>query len=157
VIRYKPTGSTSYTYQSIGNSPVSAASWSTGAAIFTVPAGIESLTIFHLISSVGWLTVDDYSLTKNPDPVSFSQGMVSLDFDDGWLSTFTNGIPILNEKLFPDITESNGRFNIAKIKTRIIIISNPEVVIELILKYLNLLLPTSFSFSPIYTYFINLF
>jgi peptidoglycan/xylan/chitin deacetylase (PgdA/CDA1 family) len=52
--------------------------------------------MLHLISQVGYLTLDNVSLKKVLPPVGFSQGFVSLNFDDGWLSTFNNGLPILN-------------------------------------------------------------
>jgi peptidoglycan/xylan/chitin deacetylase (PgdA/CDA1 family) len=65
-------------------------------ATFTVPPNIQSLTLFHLIGGAGFLVVDNYSLTMVPAPPSFNRGMVSLDFDDGWQSTFTNAIPILD-------------------------------------------------------------
>jgi peptidoglycan/xylan/chitin deacetylase (PgdA/CDA1 family) len=68
-------------------------SYSTG---FIVPEGVVSLTIFHFIQAAGSLAVDDYSLIHTDNPNAFSEGMVSLTFDDGWNSIFENAIPILD-------------------------------------------------------------
>jgi peptidoglycan/xylan/chitin deacetylase (PgdA/CDA1 family) len=67
--------------------------------MFTVPAGVTSLTVFHLIKSVGSLTVDNYELreTTSSDPSRFNQGFVSINFDDGWRTTFENALPILDQ------------------------------------------------------------
>ena len=42
------------------------------------------------------MIVDNYSLNLPASYTPFTQGMVTLSFDDGWLSTYQNGIPILN-------------------------------------------------------------
>lgn len=70
--------------------------WSTISANFTVPSDYVSVTVFHLIAQVGSLTIDNTSLKKATDPSRFSNGIVTLSFDDGWMSTYQNGIPILN-------------------------------------------------------------
>lgn len=69
--------------------------WQNVKLIFTAPAGAVSATVFHLLKSVGSLTVDDFYLGESTN--AFSPGMVSLNFDDGWLSAYNNGIPILNQ------------------------------------------------------------
>jgi peptidoglycan/xylan/chitin deacetylase (PgdA/CDA1 family) len=61
-----------------------------------VPDNAVSLTVFHLINSIGSLTVDNFSLTEAVVNGGFDQGFVSLNFDDGWLVTFQNALPILN-------------------------------------------------------------
>jgi len=77
--------------------PATASNWTQFSASFTAPQNAISLTVFHLIETVGWLLVDDFSLVKESIPVyPFNQGMVTLSFDDGWLSSYQNGIPILN-------------------------------------------------------------
>jgi peptidoglycan/xylan/chitin deacetylase (PgdA/CDA1 family) len=53
------------------------------------------VTVFHALSAIGSLTLDSYSITADPAPVAFSEGMISLDFDDGWVSTYLNGLPII--------------------------------------------------------------
>jgi peptidoglycan/xylan/chitin deacetylase (PgdA/CDA1 family) len=70
--------------------------WQNVIKTFQAPANAVSVTVFHLINSVGSLTVDDFSLTEISVAGILSQGIVSLDFDDGWLTTYQNAIPILN-------------------------------------------------------------
>lgn len=84
-------------YIVLGTAPASS-SWRTFEAEFSVPAGTESLTIFHVIKSVGTLEIDDMSLVRTaaPDPVKFDKGYVSINFDDGWLSVYENALPILD-------------------------------------------------------------
>ncbi len=68
---------------------------------FTTPADADSLTIFHLIEEVGFLTTGDYSLVEtgadmDSDDTPRNRGMVTLAMDDGFKSTFTNALPILD-------------------------------------------------------------
>lgn len=58
----------SHSYQDIGTlGPAS--SYTSFTSSFTVPSNVKSLSIFHLIKSVGYLSVDTYSLTEIlPDP-----------------------------------------------------------------------------------------
>lgn len=72
-----------------------ASSWTQFSSSFLVPNGVTSVVVAHILASNGTLTTDDYSLIKGTAPV-FSQGMVTLTFDDGWKSFFTNGVPVLN-------------------------------------------------------------
>ena len=50
-------------YVDLGEVAASPTTWGQVNDTFTVPANQTSLTIFHLINSVGWLNTDDYSLT----------------------------------------------------------------------------------------------
>ncbi|MFA5828832.1 MAG: polysaccharide deacetylase family protein [Candidatus Shapirobacteria bacterium] len=84
-----------YTYVDIGN-VVASADWSTFTGEITIPTDVHSITVFHLIESIGWIITDNYSLRQKAAPIPFSQGMVSLTFDDGWLSVYQNAIPALN-------------------------------------------------------------
>lgn len=70
--------------------------WQQYTATLDVPAGAKSMTIFMLINRNGWLQTDDFSLTSYA-PVGFSAPMVSLTFDDGWSSIYTNGLPLLQK------------------------------------------------------------
>ncbi len=96
VIRYTSTAQ-AISYVSLGFLPA-AASWQTAAFDFNVPAGISTLTIFHLLAGVGSLTVDAYRLEVNntSDPSLFDKGFVSLTFDDGWKSQSSKAKPILD-------------------------------------------------------------
>ncbi len=75
-----------------------AVNWTKTSALFVPPANAIAVTIFHTLSSVGTLSVDNFSLTQQGGVVSnqFSSGMVTLSFDDGWLSHYTSVVPILN-------------------------------------------------------------
>ncbi len=99
VARYKNTAG-AYSYVQLGTVPAGA-SWKQFQKNFIVPAGVVSMTVFHLLGQNGTLVVDDYSLTTAApvpptNPNSFAQGMVTFSFDDGFLSTYQNGIPLLN-------------------------------------------------------------
>ncbi|MBP6913949.1 polysaccharide deacetylase family protein, partial [Candidatus Parcubacteria bacterium] len=81
-------------YADIGTLTPSAG-WASVEKTFTTPANTVSVTVFSLINSVGYLTVDNFYLSKTTiTPIS--QGQVSLNFDDGWLSVYNNALPILN-------------------------------------------------------------
>lgn len=85
-----------FTYQDVGFVPPSSSFVSTSAP-FYVPVGVRSVTVFHVIKSVGELTIDDTSLVRTSDPQGiFITGAVSLTFDDGWLSQFQDVVPKLN-------------------------------------------------------------
>lgn len=103
----------SLTYGWIQDIPSSANTWKQATASIVIPAGVTKATVFHLIDKKGTLTVDDFSLTKvgtstpppppppgGGDPNSFSEGMVTITFDDSWLSQYQNGLPILESAGF---------------------------------------------------------
>lgn len=56
-------GTIKYIY--LGAAATSPSTWTKFQKQFTVPAGAVSINIYHEIFSVGWLNVDDYSLTQN--------------------------------------------------------------------------------------------
>lgn len=90
----KSDGSTSYL--DIGYAEP-AEEWTRFKRAFTVPAGVASLTVFHLLNRAGWLEVDEYSLRKvASDPTRFEKGQVSLNFDDGWRSVYDHALPALD-------------------------------------------------------------
>ncbi len=73
-----------------------ASGWTKYEEQFSVPQGAKTVTVFHLIQSVGWLVTDDYALSPY-SPVGFNRPLVSLTFDDAWASVYTNGLPILQK------------------------------------------------------------
>lgn len=84
-------------YLDLGN-PAASATWKEFRRTFTVPPGVMSLTVFHVIKSVGTLHIDKYSLirtTAPADPTKLDKGYVSINFDDGWLSSYENALPLL--------------------------------------------------------------
>lgn len=60
-------GNGKYAYVDLGITPASV-SWKQASVNFTVPAGMKNLTIFHLISGVGSLQIDDVSLSAPTVP-----------------------------------------------------------------------------------------
>ena len=79
---------------------VTSSSWTQYASDFTAPTGAQDATVYLLISSVGWAETDDYSLSTYT-PTGFSEGLVSIDFDDGWKNIYTNGLPLLQKYGLP--------------------------------------------------------
>lgn len=75
-IEYLMTNGT-YSYVDLAAAPISAA-WKQYQTSFTVPAGVKSMTVMHLIEAVGTLSVDDFSLTTGsgggttPTPFDFT-------------------------------------------------------------------------------------
>jgi len=70
--------------------------WAKFEQQFSVPKGAKTVTVFHMIKSVGWVITDDYNLTTYT-PVGFNRALVSLTFDDAWASVYTNGLPVLQK------------------------------------------------------------
>jgi peptidoglycan/xylan/chitin deacetylase (PgdA/CDA1 family) len=96
-VRFTTTNN-SFIYKDIAVLPSSNNTWTTSVNYFRVPDTTVSLTIFHLIKSLGSLTTDNYLLTKlDSDPSQFGEGMVSVNFDDGLLSSYTNALPVLTK------------------------------------------------------------
>lgn len=70
--------------------------WQQYSDVFTVPANATSFSIYFLIAGNGWLQTDDYSIADSA-PTGFDTPMVSLTFDDGWSSIYSNGLPLLDK------------------------------------------------------------
>lgn len=91
-------------YLAVLGAPTVSAAWNQFSAQYTVPAGVTSIIMAHVIHGVGSLTTDDYAITEtttggtvNPSPTptsgpNFSRALISLTFDDGWKSIRTNGL-----------------------------------------------------------------
>jgi len=94
---YKTDGSISYI--GLKNAPAFSV-WVKYSDIFTTPADIATLTVFHLIAGVGYLVTDDYSITTYQS-IGFTNGMVSITLDDGWQSGYLNGLPLLAKYALP--------------------------------------------------------
>jgi peptidoglycan/xylan/chitin deacetylase (PgdA/CDA1 family) len=89
-------GSITYAYIA---GPAAASTWTPESYQITTPANAVSMTVFHLINSVGFLTTDKYSLTVAPK--SNLGGMISLTFDDGDISQYQNAVPVLLQNNLP--------------------------------------------------------
>lgn len=69
--------------------------WIRSYADFITPPGVKELTVYHLIQNVGYLTTGEYGLYLTTQ--SFNQGVVSVSFDDGWGSQYTNAFSLLKK------------------------------------------------------------
>lgn len=78
----------------------SSSDWSFYQDSFETPSDVKVMTIFHLLSSVGFLITDDYKVTDYK-PVGFNRALVSITFDDGWESQFASGDPVLRSAEIP--------------------------------------------------------
>ncbi|MBO0881026.1 MAG: polysaccharide deacetylase family protein [Mycobacterium sp.] len=87
-------------YASLSMPSANATNWQQYTADFTAPSGATAVTVFLLLSSTGWVETDDYALATYT-PVGFSEGLVSLDFDDGWRNIYNNGLPLLQKYGLP--------------------------------------------------------
>jgi len=95
----KTDGSTDYI--DIGRAPLSS-SWNNFTAFLTTPNLAKTITIFHTIAGIGYLTTDDFSLKEeNPGNQSFNRGLISLTYDDGWKSIYSGAFPITQRYNYP--------------------------------------------------------
>ena len=87
-----PDSNTSYIdcYEVVSSSvKASPTSFSKFSSVITPPPGTVQASVFHLLDRVGSLTIDDASLSAGVNAADqYSQGMVSLTFDDGYLDQF---------------------------------------------------------------------
>jgi len=86
-------GDGTLSYYSLGPAPANP-TWSRFTTTFTPPVGTQSIAIYQAIAQVGYLVTDDYSL-RAYRPAPFRRPIVSIDFDDGWASQYTNAVPLL--------------------------------------------------------------
>lgn len=63
---------------------------------FTVPSTADVVTVFHIIKTIGFLTIDDYSITDYT-PEGFDRPLLTLTFDDGWEDNHDTVLPLLTE------------------------------------------------------------
>jgi peptidoglycan/xylan/chitin deacetylase (PgdA/CDA1 family) len=108
-VRYiATTGAQSYVL--LATLPASA-TWAQSNINLTIPTGVRSLTVWNILAGVGTLTTDLYSLvdptatgtgttTPPSSTTTFTSGLVSIVFDDGWNNHFTVAKPILEASGF---------------------------------------------------------
>lgn len=90
-------------YVDLAHPGSSGGAWQKIEMQFTTPPNIQSLTIFHLIKSVGTLETDTYALVREGTDGgggTLAEGFVSIGFDDNWKSSFDTALPILNARGF---------------------------------------------------------
>ncbi len=71
-----------------------AANWALYHDRFLIPANAVQIRVFHSLDSKGTLEIDDVSL-KAAMLKSFDRGLVSLTFDDGWESVYSQALPLM--------------------------------------------------------------
>lgn len=74
--------------------------WSRYEASFTIPADVKNMTVLHLLSAAGFLITDDYQITHFV-PEGFSRGLVSITWDDGVESQYTQAFPLHKKYQLP--------------------------------------------------------
>lgn len=92
-----------YSYQYLGGL-AAASAWTAASATFTAPANAVAVSVFHSIGGTGWLETDKFSLTASTSavpPAPVATGMITLTFDDGWLSQLQNAVPVLQQANLP--------------------------------------------------------
>jgi len=75
-------------------------SWQHYSENFYLPKNAASATVFMLLESDGWLQTDDYEVAPYKSE-GFEEPVVSLTFDDGWRSVYSEGLPLLNKYDMP--------------------------------------------------------
>jgi peptidoglycan/xylan/chitin deacetylase (PgdA/CDA1 family) len=74
--------------------------WKQYRASFTAPANAKTMAVLHVITSVGYITLDDFQMVDY-QIVGFDRGLVSITFDDGISSQYTKAYPILTKYAMP--------------------------------------------------------
>lgn len=88
-------GTTNFVTLSTPGAP-NTSNWQQYKTNFDIPVGAKDATVYMLIANVGWVETDDYSLAPYV-ATPFTEGLVSLTFDDGWQSSYINGLPLLKK------------------------------------------------------------
>ncbi|OHA18567.1 MAG: hypothetical protein A2664_02930 [Candidatus Taylorbacteria bacterium RIFCSPHIGHO2_01_FULL_46_22b] len=68
--------------------PPASSNWAKVRAEFVTPSNVLSVSVTHLLTTNGTLTIDNASLRQSSTPTPLTEGMVSFDFDDGWRATY---------------------------------------------------------------------
>lgn len=120
VAEYTATDGTVTYHELVSNLSSSNNAWTTTQHTLTTPLNAAFVTVFHLIRTVGELSVDNFSLTAAATAPTdlFSQGLVSLTFDDGWTTHYDNALPILKAAnlkgtfyITSDFVKTNAPYN----------------------------------------------
>lgn len=75
VVEYTSTTGT-LTYAELATAPASPTNWAQAVRTFTPPIGTSKVRVFHLIATVGQLTIDDVSLTYETTPPPVTSNLV---------------------------------------------------------------------------------
>ncbi len=125
-------------YRRLGNTLPSTNTWAAFYYRFDSPADIKNINFYIPVNDVGYIQTDNYYIVKSDiqpqDPDNkFIRPLVSIDFDDGWKSSYKNGFPILDRfgfkataGIITDTVESEDPYNIKNYmnKTEILSLKN---------------------------------
>lgn len=81
-------------YAELRMAPASPSTWSNYSEIVQVPLNAKTMTVYHMINTIGTLATDDYSLLKTT-PTGFNRPVISITFDDSWEANTSTAIPTL--------------------------------------------------------------
>jgi peptidoglycan/xylan/chitin deacetylase (PgdA/CDA1 family) len=86
-------------YQSLMSVPATLGEWSQYTDSFVTPGSTTSMVLTLATSGNGTVAFDDVALTQltNQTPSTFNAGMISMTFDDGSSSSYTNGFSVLKQ------------------------------------------------------------
>lgn len=70
--------------------------WKQFTNIFQIPRDAKSMTVYHLINTVGWLITDDFAITPFVE-IPLQRPIISLTFDDGWEHNVLTALPIMEK------------------------------------------------------------
>jgi peptidoglycan/xylan/chitin deacetylase (PgdA/CDA1 family) len=71
--------------------------WTKYATTFVVPGGARSMFVSVVLQANGYLNTGNYQLSNitQPGPLTFKRSLISITFDNGWQSAYTNGANLL--------------------------------------------------------------
>jgi MYXO-CTERM domain-containing protein len=72
-----------------------AASWTRASGSISLPSWTEQVRVLHFIQARGWLETDSYEMRAAG---SSGQGVVSVVFDDGWVSAYNQALPVMGTR-----------------------------------------------------------
>lgn len=110
-------------YMYLGTLP-SSSNWTEYKQQLTMPINSKKISIYLGLTTVGYLITDDYSLVELPTKLPLQNAIVSLTFDDGFLTHYNQARTILGNQgyfgtFFIDTaaTGKTGRMTVAQYKS----------------------------------------